>query len=310
MNLTLAKILARIARRMPKTILRVRYFKHKHRPMNFNGSIDRIDTMMQYVNRAAVANKSNIRWAKFADKYAVRQEVARIIGEEYLIPLYGHWTSPDDIDFASLKTPCVLKTNNGCGTNVYIHNLDEIDTEQIKRQLRYSLEFPYPELSGQLHYSLIEPCIIAEKLMKQGGGHKSLSDYKVYCVNGEPQFINVFSDRDEVEHFEFGLQPYTPRWQKIQPGQTADDVGDSVPVAPGKPECFDRMIDFARRFAQGEEFVRVDFYIIDDHIFFGEQTYTPDVGYHAKFKPYLTLFDAMLTKIKAERLSAKSDKTF
>lgn len=306
----LIKLLAKVARRMPKVILQMRYFKHKYCLMNFDGSIDHVDTLMQYINRSALANRTNSRWALMADKYGVREQVARIIGEEHLIPLYGHWKAVDDIDFNTLKTPCVLKTNNGCGTNIYIHNMSDVNVEDIRTKLKKALNYPYPELSGQLHYSLIEPCIIAEKLMDQGGGHKSLTDYKVYCVNGEPQFINVFSDRNEIDHFDFNLQPYTPKWQKIAPGLSLYEVGNDAPIAENRPDCLEQMLDYARRFAKGEEFVRVDFYIIGGQIYFGEQTYTPDVGYHAKFKPYIRIMDEVLERIKRDRRIGISDKTF
>lgn len=45
----------------------------------------------------------------FADKYEVRNFIAEVIGEEYLIPLIGVWDRFEDIDFSSLPNQFVLK---------------------------------------------------------------------------------------------------------------------------------------------------------------------------------------------------------
>lgn len=302
--------IARIARRFPKTIHRVRYFKHLYKLINFNGPISKVNSLMEYVCRASVANRNNARWALMADKYGVRSEVEKLIGKEHLIPLYGHWENPEDIDFDALPQEYILKTNNGCGTNIIVRPGKQIDRENIKLQLRKALDFPYSELSGQLHYSLIPPAVIAEKLMDQGNGQKSLIDYKVHCVNGEPRIVYVFSDRDEINHFDFNVKPYTLKWQEIPHFTSPADLPEDAPVAPNKPAGFDKMIDLARKLSAGEEYVRVDFYIIDGVIYFGEMTYTPDVGYNKFFRPYMRVMDYILNCIRTDREKGVSSETF
>ena len=46
------------------------------------------------------------------DKYKVREYIAQMIGEEYLIPLLGVWDNPDEIDFDALPNQFVLKCNH------------------------------------------------------------------------------------------------------------------------------------------------------------------------------------------------------
>ena len=53
-----------------------------------------------------------------ADKYAVRDYVAKIIGEKYLPKLFGVWDNPSDIDPDALPSRFVLKTNHACHTNI------------------------------------------------------------------------------------------------------------------------------------------------------------------------------------------------
>ncbi len=77
-----------------------------------------------------------------------------------------------------------------------------------------------------------------------------------------------------------------------------EDILDKAPVAAGKPENFEEMLEVARKLSAGDEYVRVDLYNVDGKIYFGEMTYTPDVGYHKAFKPYVKVMDYILAQIK------------
>ena len=54
------------------------------------------------------------------DKYLAKEYVANIIGNEYIIPTLGVWSSPDEIDFDSLPEQFVLKCNHNSGTGMCI----------------------------------------------------------------------------------------------------------------------------------------------------------------------------------------------
>lgn len=295
-------LIAAVASRMPYTVAKVRYFKHFRRWPGLKGDIRKFDRMVQYVFRHGLDNRDNPRWALMADKYAVREEIDRLLGEGHLVPLLGHWEKPEDIDFDVLPTSFILKTNNGCGTNIFIHDKGKIDREAIVARLKKSLSFPYPSLSGQLHYAHIPPCVVAEEILIQDGDHKSLTDYKIHCVNGEPQIIYVFTDRDEVRHFDFDMKAYTPEWIPVSPGQTPDTVRNqynegSSCLDTHKPEWIDDMLDMARRLAEGEEYVRIDFYHTNGRTIFGEMTYTPDTAFHSCYHPYQEAMRYLLDKI-------------
>jgi len=55
---------------------------------------------------------------QLADKYAVREYIAKTIGENYLPRLLGVWERPEDIDPATLPNRFVLKANHGCRMNL------------------------------------------------------------------------------------------------------------------------------------------------------------------------------------------------
>lgn len=292
--------LARIAAKMPYVVNKVRIFKHTRKWPRLKRPIEEMSALNHYIIQHSLENRSNPRWGVMADKYAVRQEVDRLLGPGYLIPLLGHWENPRDIDFDSLPKSFILKTNNGCGTNIFVHNKEAINRDEIIKTLEKSMAFPYSELSGQLHYAMIPPCVVAEEIIVQDGGHKSLTDYKIHCVNGEPITLYVFTDRDEVNHFDFTMKAYTADWKTIMPGQTPADVEDRLP-APNRPEWLDDMLDIARKLSKGEEYVRVDLYHTNGKFYFGEMTFTPDTAFHPVYHPYQNAMRYLLDLIKKQR---------
>lgn len=48
---------------------------------------------------------------------------------------------------------------------------------------------------------------------------------------------------------------------------------------PPRPKCLEEMIQYAARLSMGIPFVRVDFFVIDEHVYFSEFTFTPGAGY-------------------------------
>lgn len=295
-------IIAPIAGKMPYVVWKARFFKRFQRLPRLKGDISKFNSLAQYVVDHGLKNRHNERWGIMADKYAVRTEIDRLLGQGHLIPLLGRWENPDDIDFDSLPESFILKTNNGCGTNIFVHDKNDIDRQEIIRKLRKSLKFPYPQLTGQLHYAMIPPCVIAEEIIVQDGGHSSLTDYKIHCVNGEPVTFYVFTDRDETHHFDFTLKAYTAKWREMPPGTTPADV-ENNPEAPDKPAWFDEMIDMARKLSAGEEYVRVDFYCVNGNILFGEMTFTPDTAFHKCYEPYQGAMRYVLDCIRIARQS-------
>lgn len=51
----------------------------------------------------------------YVDKYAVREFVAKTVGDKYLNQLYGVYNNPDEIDYEKLPKRFVLKCTNGSG---------------------------------------------------------------------------------------------------------------------------------------------------------------------------------------------------
>lgn len=210
--------------------------------------------------------------ARLTDKYAVREWVKEKIGEQYLIPLLGVWDRFDDIDFDKLPEKFALKCNHGSGYNIIVTDKSKFDRGGAKRLITSWLNEDFAFRNGfELHYSLIPRKIIAEEYIENRD--RDLFDYKFWCFDGKVRYIQFLSERYTNAH---GAQMafYDRNWKKL----------DFVVAHPldektiSKPDNLDSMIELAEKLSQGFSYVRVDFYDVNNRIFFGEMTFTPDSG--------------------------------
>ena len=253
-------------RKYPKLIWELRSLKHQKRFINFTNP----KNLYEYIANSAIHYDN--KWCRLADKYEVRENVVEIIGEKYVNDLYGVYDSPDEIAIETLPKSVVLKTTNGCASNIFIKDKNAVDWGIIKRKLSKWLAYPYGEMTGQLHYSQIKPRIIAEKYLEQPH-KKSLIDYKFFCINGEPLFVFVYENREANSH-KFEIGAFSMEW-KCLPKYLNVEMTHATHIL--KPVSFDEMQNIVRKLAKGFKFVRIDLYEINGRPIFGEYTFTPSI---------------------------------
>ena len=232
------------------------------------------------------------KWTLCADKYRMREYVASK-GCGHLLPkLYGHYRKASEIDFDELPDSFVLKTTNGCGQVLVVRDKKEIDIPKTVELLDSWLKIKYGYTDAQIHYSRIKPCIIAEENLSvhihdNPGG--ALTDYKLWCFNGEPTFFLIVDDRVILgPNRGYSLSAFSLNWENIS-GQVFDlgnkhYSGKDIPP----PACLDEMINTARILSEDFKEVRCDFYDIDGKLYIGEMTFTTGYGYFSQeFYEYL-----------------------
>ena len=130
----------------------------------------------------------------------------------------------------------------------------------------------------------IERRILAEELLEDLSTKaisNSIIDYKFFCFHGEPYFINVLYDRDNKS---IGAKQkpagnkirenvYDLNWNIIPDILTSHSPYDNLPVIP-KPECLGDMISISKRLSKPFPQVRIDLYLVNGKIYFGEMTFT------------------------------------
>lgn len=215
-------------------------------------------------------------YTTMVDKYAVKQYVANIIGEEYIIPTLGVWDRPEDIDWDSLPTQFVLKTTHGGGGGGVVICKDKatFDKTTAIAKLKESMASDIYSCLREWPYKDVPKRIIAEKFMspEKSPVPKDLPDYKFFCFNGKVRFFKVDFGRFVEHHANY----YSPEGELLEFGEQGLEPDPSYPIE--LPNNLRDMIALAERLSKNEPFLRVDFYNVNGKIFFGELTFYPASG--------------------------------
>ncbi|AZQ43753.1 ATP-grasp fold amidoligase family protein [Nonlabens ponticola] len=213
-----------------------------------------------------------------ADKVKVREFVKSRIGESYLNEVYGIYKRPEDINWDDLPDQFVAKVNHSAGRNKIILDKSKVNRKEFNAFFRKYLKEDYYMRRGlEWAYKNIERRILIEKLLVQPG-MDDLIDYKFYCFNGEPDFVQVNQHVDGVYFKDFMTLDWIPTIFKHSHRERTDAI-------PTRPENFEEMIELAKKLTNGLPFVRCDFYNIAGKIVFGEMTFYPSDA-RRQFEPY------------------------
>ncbi|MBP2068986.1 ATP-grasp fold amidoligase family protein [Anaerococcus nagyae] len=213
----------------------------------------------------------NPEYTTIVDKYKVREYISEKIGEEYLIPLIGEWDDPDNIDFDSLPNQFVLKCNHNSGKVYICKNKKDFDISKAKKELRKDLTVDYYLPGREWPYKNVPRKVICEEYL--GDNPK---DYKFFCFNGKVHYVLVCSDR-----FNNLKETFFDRNWNVAPFKRPNiEIDNKI----NKPINFEKMIELSEFLSKDIPFLRVDFYEVENKIYFGELTFFPASGFSG-FEP-------------------------
>jgi len=210
-------------------------------------------------------------YSDFVDKYKVRNIVLSSIGEEYLIPLLGHWAHYRDIDFSKLPDKFVLKCNHDSGSVKIVLDKANINHKEFEDFFENRLRINAFNIGREYPYKEVKPLILAEKFMDSEDG-KGITDYKFFCFHGEPKLMFVATERNSGDtKFDF----YDMEYNHLP----IYNIHRNADVEPKRTVCFAEMKSLAAKLSKGFKFVRMDFYVINDKVYFGEYTFYHGGGF-------------------------------
>ena len=230
-------------------------------PVEFNQKIH----WMKVYYRPKILNQ-------LVDKYAVREYVEEKIGPQYLNELIALYNSASEVDFDALPQQYVLKGTHGFHFNLIVPDKSKLNLKKARFLLRkWQMKNQYWRGGKEWAYKDVPPRFIAEKFLAELG-KEEIADYKFYCFNGEPKFVQVDEDRSTEHRRAY----YNMKWEKQAFSRQGNyqSMEDDYP----KPPAFDEMVEVSRKLADRFPFVRVDLYNIDGRILFGEMTFYPADG--------------------------------
>ncbi|MEF2093911.1 ATP-grasp fold amidoligase family protein [Bacillus sp. CFBP9009] len=242
-------------------------------------------------------NDKNPLYTNLVDKYEVRTYISNLIGEEYLIPIYGVYNSFEEIDFETLPNQFVIKCTHDSGGVVICKDKSKFNKEEAAIKLNKSLKTNYFWKKREYPYKDITPRIICEKLMVDESGIE-LKDYKFFCFDGEPKAMFIATDRQIDTRFDF----FDMEFNHLPVSNHYENSTKKLK----KPLGFDEMISLSKRLSKEMPHVRVDFYDINGKIYFGELTFYHFSGFE-KFEPekYDRIFGDWLNIEKKENRNGK-----
>lgn len=214
----------------------------------------------------------NPDYTKMVDKYAVKDYVAGIIGDDYIIPTLGVWNSVEDIDWDNLPNQFVLKCTHDSGGLVICRDKNLLDKEAAKAKLSNCLQNNYYKKWREWPYKNVPRRIIAEKYIEPAINTDDLPDYKFFCFNGEPRYCQLITGRNTTMCIDF----FDQHWNH-QPFHEPKCFPFSEDII-SKPSKYELMWELARKLAENKAFSRIDFYQVIDKVYFGEITFYPTTG--------------------------------
>lgn len=222
----------------------------------------------------------NPLYTKLADKLAVRDYVSERIGSEYLVPLLGVFDSFDQIDFSELPEQFVLKCNHDSGCVEICKDRKKFDVDAARKNITKALATNYFYSAREWQYKNIEPRIICEELLVDSVYEVPI-DYKIQCFNGVPCLFMVCINRYTEGGVKFCY--YDLDWNYLNNINTLSPLDD-----PGveKPQNLQEMIEIAKALSKGLKTARIDLYVVNGKVYFGEITFAGHGGFHSSLTDY------------------------
>ncbi len=245
---------------LDKVYIQLYYFFNMHKLCNLKNP----STYNEKLNWLKL-HDHNPLYTKLVDKYEVKEYVAQVIGNEYIIPTLGLWDNFDDIDFDSLPNQFVLKCTHDSEGLVIVNDKKIFNKDKARKKISEALKQNFYYIGREWPYKNVKPRIIAEKYMEDHTDGE-LRDYKFFCFDGEPKMMFIASDRNSGSvKFDY----YDMNFNHVDLKQKYPNSSTQL----RKPETFDKMIKLSKVLSKGFPHVRVDFYEVDGKLYFGELTF-------------------------------------
>lgn len=217
-------------------------------------------------------------------KLHYRNELMPVVGDKYTVRKYledkGYGYLLNDLiavydDVSQIKPEelpqrFVMKASHSSGWNLIVKDKAKINWHIWRKHFQYWLTHDIEWNGREWHYAEMKPRIVCEKYLEDESG--ALMDYKFYCFDGEPRFLQVNVGRGTAQSTQ---NYYDLNWQLLP-------FGKSQPHNPNlhveRPSHFDEMVQLARELTKPFPYVRFDLYEAQGKIYFGEFTFFPCSG--------------------------------
>lgn len=254
-----------------KTYLKLRYFASFKKRLN----LDNPKTFNEKLQWLKLYDRNPI-YTNMVDKYEVKKYIAEKIGEEYIIPTIGIYNSWDEIDFEKLPEQFVIKCTHDSGSVIICKNKSEFNKKTAKRKIEKALKKNFFVNGREWPYKNVKPRIIIEDNICPKNCN-NIEDFKLQTFNGKVAYSFVCTDRDTEVKFTFFDKE--KNFINVTQCEAKND-----PENAKLPKNYDEMVELAEKIVKDIPEARVDFYNVNDKVYFGELTFFDTSGF-GKFEP-------------------------
>lgn len=205
--------------------------------------------------------QSHIR--ELADRYEMKCYVARIVGEQYVIPTVGVYTDTNQIDWNSLPERFVAKSTANYGRDYrYFARYKVYDNEGIFKATVGDWLIPWNTFYYQnacLPGWKVPPRILIEELINCQ--EKRLDEYRFYCSRGKVKFVCAVCEQSTKRESHTYLDPDC--WE-VLPVRRYGKHKRSTVLKPGKLK---EMLYLCRQLSLNFLLVRIDCFETEEHVY-------------------------------------------
>lgn len=168
----------------------------------------------------------------------------------------------------------VLKTTHGGsgGGVVICRDKNSFNKADAKSKLEASMCGDIYKSLREWPYKNVPKRIIAEKFMAPEKDKLDLTDYKIYCFNGEPKLIMVaggrYSGDKRFAYYDTDWNVVNITWGSPRPDKEFD-----------KPAKLSDMLRVVSQLSKDMIHSRIDLYCIENDVYFGEITFFDSSGF-------------------------------
>ncbi|WP_177169843.1 ATP-grasp fold amidoligase family protein [Ectothiorhodospira marina] len=217
-------------------------------------------------------NAKDILVAFTSDKEYARQYVKAVVGEQYLIPCHGIFRSAEEIPFDRFPDAFALKGTHGSGYNVIVRDKHGLP-ENLVQTLAAWGQANYYWVSRDWGYKYLTPKFIVEELLVHDGA--LAVDYKIFVFSGKARLIQLDFDRYTKHSQAF----FNENWKRLN---ISFGAGLQYPQQVPRPDRLEDAITVAEALGAAFDLVRIDLYLHQGNIYFGEFTHYHLSGFWSK----------------------------
>lgn len=242
-------------------MIRHRYFPNFSKPRSLN----------EKINYIKLFNRNPLR-KEIVDRLKVRDYVKKKSADVKLPNLLWKGVDFNQNVWEKLPNKFVIKANHGSKMTLVVDkNRKNFDSCNI--EVQSWLDKDYSKIGREWMYKGLDKYLIVEEMLSVDG--EVPPDFKFFVLSGRVEIVQVDLARFSSQRRNL----YTREFKKMDATLFYDDTTDI-----DKPSCYEIGLQIAEELAVDLDFIRVDLYLLNDDVYFGELTNTPGNGFE-RFKP-------------------------